>query len=139
MTSSAHNPVSAQSRGDGSGGSSGTSDVKQPLLPEVAVYNYNEDAAESGQADRSHGDAAKCTAFQTTAALLTLQLGWGLWLLPCDFARLGWIPGFGEASLPPRHFHPEQLPVCLDGQGVTRHVCHAHMQTDRNQRADPGG
>lgn len=60
------------------------------------MYNYNEDAAESGQPQAdSHGDAAKCTAFQTTAALLTLQLGWGLWLLPCDFARLGWIPGFG--------------------------------------------
>lgn len=23
--------------------------------------------------------------------LLSLQLGWGLWLLPADFARLGWL------------------------------------------------
>ncbi|GFH19466.1 Aa_trans domain-containing protein [Haematococcus lacustris] len=25
-----------------------------------------------------------------TAALLSLQLGWGLWLMPSDYARLGW-------------------------------------------------
>jgi amino acid permease len=24
--------------------------------------------------------------------LLSLQLGWGLWLLPSDYARLGWVP-----------------------------------------------
>lgn len=28
----------------------------------------------------------------TVAMLLSLQLGWGLWLMPADFARLGWIP-----------------------------------------------
>lgn len=28
---------------------------------------------------------------QTTSALLALQLGWGLWLFPADFARLGWV------------------------------------------------
>ncbi|GAX75715.1 hypothetical protein CEUSTIGMA_g3158.t1 [Chlamydomonas eustigma] len=32
---------------------------------------------------------------QTTSALLALQLGWGLWLFPADFARLGWLTGLG--------------------------------------------
>lgn len=32
---------------------------------------------------------------QTTSALLALQLGWGLWLFPADFARLGWYTSAG--------------------------------------------
>lgn len=45
---------------------------------------------------KQHGHAGTCHWLQTTTALLTLQLGWGLWLFPSDFARLGWIPGLGE-------------------------------------------
>ena len=40
--------------------------------------------------------APKSHWLQTTAALLTLQLGWGLWLLPADFSNLGWAPATGE-------------------------------------------
>ena len=39
--------------------------------------------------------APKSHWLQTTAALLTLQLGWGLWLLPADFSNLGWAPATG--------------------------------------------
>ncbi|WIA36420.1 hypothetical protein OEZ86_007730 [Tetradesmus obliquus] len=41
----------------------------------------------------------KCTWGQTTSALLSLQLGWGLWLFPAAYARLGWIPGIGITLL----------------------------------------
>lgn len=36
----------------------------------------------------------RCSWQQTTAALLSLQLGWGLWLFPSSYARLGkhWMP-----------------------------------------------
>ena len=48
------------------------------------------------QAESLSVSVRRCSTLQTTAALLTLQLGWGLWLLPCDFARLGWVFGIGE-------------------------------------------
>ncbi|KAI8471654.1 MAG: transmembrane amino acid transporter protein-domain-containing protein [Monoraphidium minutum] len=34
----------------------------------------------------------RCTVQQTLLALLALQLGWGLWLLPHAFSLLGWVP-----------------------------------------------
>lgn len=34
----------------------------------------------------------RCTVSQTLLALLALQLGWGLWLLPHAFSLLGWVP-----------------------------------------------
>jgi vesicular inhibitory amino acid transporter len=34
----------------------------------------------------------RCTVGQTLLALLALQLGWGLWLLPHAFSLLGWVP-----------------------------------------------
>lgn len=36
----------------------------------------------------------RCTVNQTLLALLALQLGWGLWLLPHAFSLLGWLPAF---------------------------------------------
>lgn len=36
----------------------------------------------------------RCTVQQTLLALLALQLGWGLWLLPHAFSLLGWLPAF---------------------------------------------
>ena len=38
--------------------------------------------------DHRHGAASVST---TIVTLLSLQLGWGLWLLPADFAMLGWV------------------------------------------------
>lgn len=35
----------------------------------------------------------------TTTALLSLQLGWGLWLFPSSYARLGWIPALSVTVL----------------------------------------
>ncbi|CAL5220298.1 g2283 [Coccomyxa viridis] len=35
----------------------------------------------------------------TIATLLSLQLGWGLWLTPSDYARLGWIPATGVIAV----------------------------------------
>jgi hypothetical protein len=64
-------------------------DLEEPLLVD----------AFEGQAS-----SKKCTWQQTTAALLSLQLGWGLWLFPSDFARLGWIPALGKL--------PQQLRTC---------------------------
>mmetsp|Transcript_34240 Transcript_34240/g.75977 ORF Transcript_34240/g.75977 Transcript_34240/m.75977 type:complete len:234 (+) Transcript_34240:244-945(+) len=37
----------------------------------------------------------RCHWLQTTSALLALQLGWGLWLFPADYARLGWYTATG--------------------------------------------
>ncbi|GLI62001.1 hypothetical protein VaNZ11_004573 [Volvox africanus] len=79
--------------------------LAKPLLGDEAPINeqVSPESAELGHAldpRRSQGGHSckaaagrQCTTWQTTAALLTLQLGWGLWLIPCDFARLGWIPG----------------------------------------------
>ncbi len=33
------------------------------------------------------------------ATLLAIQLGWGLWLMPYDYARLGWAGGTGAILL----------------------------------------
>ncbi|GFR52080.1 hypothetical protein Agub_g14540 [Astrephomene gubernaculifera] len=81
-----------------------SSALKQPLLsdePQVSSHTAHDNAergqacdAELSQTEQCCKGARRCSTLQTTAALLTLQLGWGLWLLPCDFARLGWIPGF---------------------------------------------
>jgi hypothetical protein len=81
--------------------------LSKPLLSDDATIAENavQEASELGHTiDPRHSQGGhnckaaggRCTTLQTTAALLTLQLGWGLWLLPCDFARLGWIPGFGK-------------------------------------------
>ncbi|PNW82897.1 hypothetical protein CHLRE_06g298750v5 [Chlamydomonas reinhardtii] len=51
------------------------------------------------QAESLSVSVRRCSTLQTTAALLTLQLGWGLWLLPCDFARLGWVFGIVVLAL----------------------------------------
>ncbi|GIL51251.1 hypothetical protein Vafri_7121, partial [Volvox africanus] len=79
--------------------------LAKPLLGEGTPINeqVSPESAELGHAldpRRSQGGHSckaaagrRCSTWQTTAALLTLQLGWGLWLIPCDFARLGWIPG----------------------------------------------
>ncbi|KAG2491782.1 hypothetical protein HYH03_009942 [Edaphochlamys debaryana] len=99
----------SESRFSGGGHADGQ-DLKQPLLngnddaTATIVASTAEESAELGTAlahriTRSDSQAPPpherhCTVFQTICALLTLQLGWGLWLLPCDFARLGWIPGF---------------------------------------------
>lgn len=78
-------------------------DLDEPLIAtdeadgaEVVSDDDCAAAAQSGAGGGGHAPrSTKCTLFATTSALLTLQLGWGLWLLPCDFARLGWSGGFG--------------------------------------------
>ena len=72
-------------------GPDGQVDLEEPLLV---------DAFDERQASK------KCTWQQTTAALLSLQLGWGLWLFPSDFARLGWIPALGKQHLQILSNHP---------------------------------
>lgn len=47
---------------------------------------------------RTFNHSKRSTWAQTTTALLSLQLGWGLWLFPSGFARLGWIPSLGGSS-----------------------------------------
>lgn len=54
---------------------------------ELAGYADPEAPASPGQ---SEGSGA--TARAVVVTLLSLQLGWGLWLLPSDYARLGWVP-----------------------------------------------
>jgi len=47
----------------------------------------------NGNASSPHSShhSAAASVSTTIVTLLSLQLGWGLWLLPADFARLGWL------------------------------------------------
>eukprot|EP00877_Chromochloris_zofingiensis_P014032 jgi/Chrzof1/8883/Cz03g27260.t1 len=65
------------------------SDMEQPLL----------DTCEEELHVKPH--SKRCNGYQTTAALLSLQLGWGLWLFPSDYARLGWLPAICKFTLEP--------------------------------------
>lgn len=73
-------PVEAVRGGEVAGDVEACDSLEVPLLSESG----------EGQMCTSHG---KQHWLQTTVTLLALQLGWGLWLMPYDFARLGWIPG----------------------------------------------
>jgi hypothetical protein len=79
--------------------------LEEPLLQRAseATEATLAEQAEEGSDGRAAGgsEAAQqcshfCTVRQTLVALISLQLGWGLWLLPCDFARLGWVAGPGR-------------------------------------------
>lgn len=61
--------------------------------PERATTAANGGNRSSSSHHHHHGAASVST---TIVTLLSLQLGWGLWLLPADFARLGWL-GAGTA------------------------------------------
>ena len=77
------------------------SDAETPLLESClqdASANGGNGEALLGTPNSSISPHKKSSAWQTTATLLSLQLGWGLWLLPSDFARLGWLPAAGKAS-----------------------------------------
>lgn len=64
-------------------------DVEEPLL------GNGHGEADGAGAHGERKDQKLCHWLQTTATLLTLQLGWGLWLFPADFARLGWGAALG--------------------------------------------
>lgn len=75
----------------GGGVSAGDSDsLAAPLLPAGA-----RDASDRAGAGGGGGDDKRAPWAATVAALLSLSLGWGLWLMPADFARLGWLPAIG--------------------------------------------
>ncbi|WIA40146.1 hypothetical protein OEZ86_013545 [Tetradesmus obliquus] len=57
-----------------------------------------EDAIARVLSHTKHG-VSRCSWQQTTTALLSLQLGWGLWLFPSAYARLGWIPALAITVL----------------------------------------
>ena len=63
-------------------------DPERATAASAANGNHNNDASSSHQHHHHHGAASVST---TIVTLLSLQLGWGLWLLPADFARLGWL------------------------------------------------
>ncbi|KAI8464358.1 MAG: transmembrane amino acid transporter protein-domain-containing protein [Monoraphidium minutum] len=44
-------------------------------------------------ADEPDDKSRRCSVGDTLLALLSLQLGWGLWLMPHSFGQLGWLPG----------------------------------------------
>ena len=74
----------------GGGVSAGDSDsLAAPLLPAGARDASDRAGAGGG------GDDKRAPWAATVAALLSLSLGWGLWLMPADFARLGWLPAIG--------------------------------------------
>lgn len=56
--------------------------------PERAAAAAHGGNRSSSSRHHHHGAASVST---TIVTLLSLQLGWGLWLLPADFARLGWL------------------------------------------------
>eukprot|EP00878_Enallax_costatus_P017308 GHUV01018177.1.p1 GENE.GHUV01018177.1~~GHUV01018177.1.p1 ORF type:complete len:275 (+),score=23.84 GHUV01018177.1:278-1102(+) len=75
---------SAQSSAQSSDSVDVTVTLEEPLL--------RDSCGEEEAFARSFSHEKGCTWAQTTTALLSLQLGWGLWLFPSGFARLGWIP-----------------------------------------------
>ncbi len=76
---------------DKEGVSAGGSDsLAAPLLPAGA-----RDPSDRAGAGAGGGDDKRAPWAATVAALLSLSLGWGLWLMPADFARLGWLPAVG--------------------------------------------
>ncbi|WIA19860.1 hypothetical protein OEZ85_005763 [Tetradesmus obliquus] len=79
-------------------------DVREPLIrrsasdgPEGEEF-CEEDAIARVLSHTKHG-VSRCSWQQTTTALLSLQLGWGLWLFPSAYARLGWIPALAITVL----------------------------------------
>ena len=63
----------------------------------AASANGNHTSSSPPRRPRPSGHHHGATSVSDTiVTLLSLQLGWGLWLLPADFARLGWV-GAGAA------------------------------------------
>ncbi|KAF8063001.1 AVT1D [Scenedesmus sp. PABB004] len=69
-----------------------------PGTPLVGDHDWVDSALDEDEARvrsfvaHKRTDHKQSAWYQTTTALLSLQLGWGLWLFPHSFARLGWIP-----------------------------------------------
>lgn len=78
-----------------------TVDLEEPLLrsssdPAAVRNTCEEDAFAHSHSHQKGTGTTRCSWPQTTTALLSLQLGWGLWLFPSAYARLGWIPALGK-------------------------------------------
>ncbi|GBF89647.1 hypothetical protein Rsub_02365 [Raphidocelis subcapitata] len=57
-----------------------------------------QDDSAAARGERASGPGAakpRCGVGDTLLALLSLQLGWGLWLMPHSWGQLGWLPGMG--------------------------------------------
>ena len=96
-------------RGDADVTDGGGRGLTAPLLPGGSDDTGTDDAGtdDSPIAKGFQGeDAADKRApwAVTVATLLSLSLGWGLWLMPQGFARLGWLPAVRPP--PPRHALP---------------------------------
>lgn len=83
-------------------------DLEEPLLSSADGHKHGE---------------KRCSWQATTTALLSLQLGWGLWLFPAGFARLGWIPALGEclADSFVRGLHAQQRALAATAAAVAAH------------------
>ena len=76
---------------DGTGGAGAEEEEEAAAAttdPERATTAANGNRGASFHHHHHHHGAASVST--TIVTLLSLQLGWGLWLLPADFARLGW-------------------------------------------------
>lgn len=117
--------------GDAAMARSGSGDnVEEPLLQPASESGYSSDD-DAGRRGGHHvgANATRCTTWQTTSALLTLQLGWGLWLLPCDFARLGWAGGFSESVWSSAQGVTGCVRAVWDGVGLCRRSCGLHCRS----------
>jgi len=87
---SAAAPHDSLDKGGGGVSAGDSNSLAAPLLPAGA-----RDASDRAGAGGGGGDDKRAPWAATVAALLSLSLGWGLWLMPADFARLGWLPAVG--------------------------------------------
>lgn len=90
--------VGVPTRDDAGVGDGGGRGLTVPLLP-GGSSDAGADDAPRGKGSGSEGADDKRAPWAVTAAtLLSLSLGWGLWLMPQGFARLGWVPAVRPAS-----------------------------------------
>ena len=79
----------------GDGGGTG---LTAPLLPGGSGDAGADDSLIEKGLGSEGADDKRAPWAVTVATLLSLSLGWGLWLMPQGFARLGWLPAVRPAS-----------------------------------------
>ena len=79
-------------RDDADVGDGGGMGLTAPLLPGGSGDAGADDAPMEKGLGSEGADDKRAPWAVTVATLLSLSLGWGLWLMPQGFARLGWLP-----------------------------------------------
>lgn len=82
------------------GSSACLADAKLQDATAVQVAGSGDAGGGTPSSDWDKGGSAKGSDLtDTLLALLSLQLGWGLWLMPHSYGQLGWLPGLAVTLL----------------------------------------